>query len=115
MCCGLVAVDVMCTTEALGILKLLSPSSGTVVTCAKINIGSQTPGRLSRSSRGRLSKDLPPPYRTNRGSDLVGETFKRSVYRALGFVTILIKLPVKGPRWNSGVDPAWPKGEVNET
>lgn len=29
MCC---AVDVMCTTEALGILKLFSPSSGTVVT-----------------------------------------------------------------------------------
>lgn len=33
MCCGLVAVEVMCTTEALGILKLFSPSSGTVVTC----------------------------------------------------------------------------------
>lgn len=32
MCCGLVAVDVMCTTEALGILKLCSPASGTVVT-----------------------------------------------------------------------------------
>lgn len=35
MCCGLVAVEVMCTTEALGILKLFSPSSGTVVTCNK--------------------------------------------------------------------------------
>jgi len=33
MCCGLVAVDAMCTTEALGILKLSSPSSGIVVTC----------------------------------------------------------------------------------
>lgn len=32
MCCGLFAVEVMCTTEALGILKLFSPSSGTVVT-----------------------------------------------------------------------------------
>lgn len=37
MCCGLVAVEVMCTTEALGILKLFSPSSGTVVTCNKHN------------------------------------------------------------------------------
>lgn len=34
-CCSLVAVDAMCTTEALGILKLSSPSSGIVVTCNK--------------------------------------------------------------------------------
>lgn len=38
MCCGLVAVDAMCTTEALGILKLSSPSSGIVVTCNRITI-----------------------------------------------------------------------------
>lgn len=38
MCCGLVAVEVMCTTEALGILKLFSPSSATVVTCNKPNM-----------------------------------------------------------------------------
>ena len=32
MACGLVAVDVMYTIDALGTLKLSSPSSGTVVT-----------------------------------------------------------------------------------
>lgn len=38
MWCGLVAVDVMCTTEALGILKLSSPSSGIVVTCNRMQM-----------------------------------------------------------------------------
>lgn len=50
MCCGLVAVDAMCTTEALGILKLSSPSSGIVVTCNEAQTNDFSQNKIESST-----------------------------------------------------------------